>query len=243
MKLPDWFTEYHEILVNCQLPIKQVKKYIIYHDCGKHLCQEIDEDGKSHYPNHANVSADYWAKHSNDLLVENLIRNDMFFHTCKAKDLKETQLTKNELATLLVTALAEIHANSEMFGGIKSQSFKIKYKQIERRGKSFVKDNLLDNYKGYLYCFVRTDISPQQQAVQMSHVCIEAQKKFSPSRHPSIVAIGTKKKKIKNIIQECIDNEINFVIFRDTIFDNEITAVATEPLYDNREVFDRYTLL
>jgi len=224
------------------LPIKQVKQYIIYHDCGKHLCETVDEGGK-HYPDHANVSADYWAEHSDDKLVEKLIRNDMFFHICKANDLKETTLTKRELATLLVTALAEIHANAEMFGGIESQSFKIKYKQIERRGKSFVKDNLIDNYKGYTYCFVRTDITPSQQAVQMSHACIEAQKKFSPSRHPSIVAIGTKKKKIQKIIQECIDNEIDFAIFRDNIFDNEVTAIATEPLYENRKVFDRYTLL
>ena len=245
MRLPDWFVEYHEVLVSLQLPIKQVKQYIVNHDCGKHLCEVIDEDNRVHYPNHADVSADYWREHSDDELVGKLIRNDMFFHTCKAVDLKETPLSKRELATLLVTSLSEIHANAEMFGGIESQSFKIKYKQIERRGKSFVKDQVEEAYKGYVYCFVRTDLPESQKAVQLSHVCMESERKFRPDRHPSLVAIAIKKKKIGAVIQECLDNEIDFTIFRDNIFDNEVTAIATEPLYsvEDREVFKRYSLL
>jgi len=42
---------------------------------------------------------------------------------------------KEEAATLLLTGLAEIHSNAEMFGGIESTSFKIKWKQINKRGK------------------------------------------------------------------------------------------------------------
>jgi len=243
MRIPDWFVEYHEVLVSLQLPIKQVKQYIINHDCGKHLCQVADDDGRVHYPDHANVSADYWLKHSNDDLVGKLIRNDMFFHICKAKDLEDTNLDKRELATLLITALAEIHANAEMFGGIDSQSFKIKYKQIERRGKAFVKDNIVDPYKGYVYCFVRSDLSDPQKVVQASHACVEMQKKFEPSRHPSMVAISLNKKKVQRVIQECLDNEIDFVIFRDNLHNNEITAVVTEPLHEKRGVFKRYSLL
>jgi hypothetical protein len=41
--------------------------------------------------------------------------------------------------SLLITGLAEIHANAEMFGGIESTSFKMKYKQINRRGKQIIK--------------------------------------------------------------------------------------------------------
>lgn len=243
MRIPDWFVEYHEVLVSLQLPIKQVKQYIINHDCGKHLCQVTDDDGRVHYPDHANVSADYWLKHSDDDLVGKLIRNDMFFHTCKAKDLEDTSLDKRELATLLMAALSEIHANAEMFGGIESQSFKIKYKQIERRGKAFVAKNIVDPYKGYVYCFTRSSLSTSQQAVQLSHACIESEKKFKPSRHPSLVAISIKGEvKLKRVVQECIDNEIDFVIFRDDLHEG-ITAVATEPLYEKREVFKRYSLL
>ena len=245
LKVPDWFVDYHEVLVSLQLPIKQVKRYIINHDCGKHLCQVIDDEGKSHYPDHANVSANYWLEHSDDNLVGKLIRNDMFFHTCKATDLEETTLDKRELATLLVSAIAEIHANAEMFGGIESQSFKIKYKQIDRRGKGFTNKYVIDPYKGYVYCFTRNTFTPSQQAVQLSHACIESQRKFAPNRHPSLVALSVKSEfKLKQVIQECIDNEIDFVIFRDDIHGSQITAVATEPLYDEkREVFKRYALL
>lgn len=41
--------------------------------------------------------------------------------------------------SLLVTGLAEIHANAEMFGGLNSIGFKIKYKQINQRGKQILK--------------------------------------------------------------------------------------------------------
>lgn len=243
LKLPDWFIEFHEVFVSLQLPLKQVKRYIINHDCGKHLCR-VEENGREHYPDHANVSADYWAKHSDDKLIEKLIRNDMFFHTCTAEELNNAGLNKQELATLLLASIAEIHANAELFGGINSQSFKIKYKQLDRRGKSFVKSYIDNPYKGYSYCFVRSDISKAQQAVQLSHVCIELQRKFEPARHPSIVAISINPKKINKVIQECIDNEIDFVIFRDNIHENKITGIATEPIFsDQRKVFIRYTLL
>jgi len=46
--------------------------------------------------------------------------------------------SRPEAATLLLTALAEIHSNAEMFGGIESTSFKIKWKQLNRRGKKIL---------------------------------------------------------------------------------------------------------
>ena len=48
------------------------------------------------------------------------------------------ELTSTELS-LLITGLSEIHANANMFGGIESTSFKIKYKQINSRGKQILK--------------------------------------------------------------------------------------------------------
>lgn len=244
LKLPDWFKKHHEVLVSLQLPLKKVKNYIIYHDCGKHLCEIHDEKGV-HYPNHENVSADYWIKNGGDELVSKLIRNDMFFHTCTAIELDETNLSEFELATLLVSALAEIHANAEIFGGIDSQSFKIKYKQIDRRGKNYINKYINNAYDGHIYCFTRNSFIDSQRAIQLCHVCIESQKKFNLKKHPSLVALVVKSEtKLKQIIQECIDNEIDFVIFRDDLHNNEITAVATEPLHDEkREIFKRYSLL
>lgn len=40
--------------------------------------------------------------------------------------------------TNLIAGLSEIHANASMFGGIDSTSFKIKWKQISKRGKKIL---------------------------------------------------------------------------------------------------------
>lgn len=169
----------------------------------------------------------------------------MFFHTCSAKDLEETDLTTEQLSALLLTSLAEIHANAEMFGGVESTSFKSKYKQIDRRGKKFCKETWGEGYKGYTYVFVRNDLSDSQKAVQGGHAAMESQRKFSPDKHPSLVYLKVRdEKKLKGVIQELIDNDISFTLFRDDLYDEEITAVATEPLYDDRrDVLKRYSLL
>jgi hypothetical protein len=39
---------------------------------------------------------------------------------------------------LLLTGLCELHSNAQMFGGIDSTSFKIKFKQLERLGKKVI---------------------------------------------------------------------------------------------------------
>lgn len=62
----------------------------------------------------------------------------MDIHTIKAADLNDFA-TKKECISLLITGLSEIHANAELFGGIESTSFKIKYKQINNRGKQIIK--------------------------------------------------------------------------------------------------------
>jgi hypothetical protein len=41
---------------------------------------------------------------------------------------------------LLLTGLAEVHANAKMFGGLESTSFKIKFSQIEKRGNAIIKE-------------------------------------------------------------------------------------------------------
>jgi hypothetical protein len=41
--------------------------------------------------------------------------------------------------TLLIAALAEVHSNASLFGGIESTSFKIKWKTIDKRGRQICK--------------------------------------------------------------------------------------------------------
>jgi len=40
-----------------------------------------------------------------------------------------------EAAALLLTAIAEVHSNAEMFGGHDSDSFKAKIKRLDKRGR------------------------------------------------------------------------------------------------------------
>ena len=60
----------------------------------------------------------------------------MEIHTIKDKDVKEFIRDPRTAVTLLLVGLAEVHSNAQMFGGIESDSFKIKYKQIAKRGKA-----------------------------------------------------------------------------------------------------------
>jgi hypothetical protein len=81
----------------------------------------------------------------NQSLVQELIKMDMDIHCLKSEGLDEFD-DRYECVSLLVTGLSEIHANASMFGGIESTSFKIKWKQIDKRGKQilnkFVEKNI-----------------------------------------------------------------------------------------------------
>ncbi len=152
LKLPDWFFEFEEQLAWNRLSSSHIYNYTMYHDCGKPYCRTVDEEGRVHYPNHAEVSYNVW-NHVNkidplyrDLREQNfydkvgeLIRRDMEIHTLKAADIDEFCRDTYEAVTLLLVGLAEVHSNAEMFGGFDSTSFKIKWKQIDRRGRAICK--------------------------------------------------------------------------------------------------------
>jgi hypothetical protein len=61
----------------------------------------------------------------------------MDIHLLKAGGVEEFAKKPHAL-TLLLTGLAEVHSNANMFGGIESTSFKIKYKSICQRGKQIL---------------------------------------------------------------------------------------------------------
>jgi hypothetical protein len=137
--LPDWVYTNKELILSNLPDDKIVKYYTILHDCGKSYCLEIDSDGKKHFKDHAEVSADVFSKLFNCKITEHLIRRDMDIHLLKADEVE--QFCKDPFAlTLLLVGLAETHSNAAMFGGTKSESFKIKLKKINQRGKKIIKN-------------------------------------------------------------------------------------------------------
>ena len=139
--LPDWFLSYrHRLLAYAMNPI-DIRLYQLFHDCGKPYCLSIDAEGKRHFEDHAKVSYETWLKHGGDESIGRLILHDMDLHVMKDADIESfcSTMSIDEASILLLTALCEIHANAEMFGGLQSQSFKIKWKQLNKRGKAICK--------------------------------------------------------------------------------------------------------
>lgn len=140
-KLPEWIHD--NDLWNHLLENTIIRDYQIYHDCGKPFCLEYDDEGKQHFPDHANVSYNIWSQISSDQKIAELIRRDMEIHTLKADDCDDFCRDIPLATTLLITGLCELHSNAAMFGGIDSTSFKIKWKHLNKRGKKIV--NIIKN--------------------------------------------------------------------------------------------------
>lgn len=133
-KLPDWLSKYNQQILSVLLPQDIIEEYTIYHDCGKPYCRSVDENGMPHYPNHADISYSTWLEAGGRMSAAKLMKMDMIIHTMKACDIDEF-ISHPEACTLLLVGLAEVHSNAKMFGGIDSTSFKIKWNQINKRGK------------------------------------------------------------------------------------------------------------
>lgn len=112
---------------------KEIQNYHIFHDCGKPYCLEIDNEGRRHFPNHADISFNIAQNFLSDRVCT-LIKNDMKAHLTKPSAFEEFILLP-DYKLLLITALCEIHSNAKMFGGIDSTSFKIKFKNLNKLAK------------------------------------------------------------------------------------------------------------
>lgn len=133
-KLPAWF-EQNAAWIREQLrpEFDRISTYMTWHDCGKPATRTVDEDGRVHYPNHAQVSADIWLQLGGDQFIGELIRRDMDCHLLRTAQAAEFARSPHALI-LLTSALCELHANATMFGGFQSDSFKIKYKRLDKCG-------------------------------------------------------------------------------------------------------------
>lgn len=100
----------------------------------------------------------------------------------------------------------------------------------------------------YVYVFVREDISAPQIAVQSCHACIEATKAFKLDRlsdHPSVIILSAKNEtKLHRVRKYLIEQGVRHVHFYEPDIEDELTALATEPIFgDRREIFRKYQLL
>jgi len=138
-RLPSWIYD-DKIKTAIQAADPEIiKNYHIFHDCGKPFCRTIDEQGRQHFPDHASVSYHKWLMAGGDPTTGHLILHDMDAHS---KDIPIENFIRNPKAIiLLITALAEIHSNASMFGGIESVSFKIKWKRLDKIGKRITQND------------------------------------------------------------------------------------------------------
>lgn len=246
-RLPEWFISNHHFLVNNLHDWKIIKDYTIMHDCGKVYCITFDEFGKRHFPNHAEISAKVYSEYFPEQTeVIELIANDMLLHTSKYDEVMSKGLSAKTLITLLLVSFAEIHANAELFGGIESTSFKIKYKHLDKLGKKLIAKITKFNDK-YAYVFVRTDLEiPAHIVVQSAHAIFERAKQKNV-KHPSIICLSAESERdIKDKMKYLLDNNIQFSIFRESMspYNGQITAIATESLdLERKQLLRKFDLL
>jgi hypothetical protein len=98
-----------------------------------------------------------------------------------------------------------------------------------------------------VYVLVRKDLSLPQQAVQSCHAAIEATRLFiSPTQqHPHLVLCGVRDESaLKREVCRLELDGVRFAPFYEPDRDNELTAIATEPIADSaKRHFRRYNLL
>lgn len=137
-RVPTWVYTHAHFISRHLLPRDAVHEYHVWHDCGKPFCREVDTAG-THFRNHAAISAEIYGQISDRALVRTLISLDMEAHTLRPGTVAAfVALGPLLCCTLLLTAVAEVHANAPMFGGSDSDSFKIKIKRLDKLGARVV---------------------------------------------------------------------------------------------------------
>lgn len=138
-RYPQWILSHSKAILELLPEDHILERYALWHDCGKPFCKTVDENGKAHFPNHAQVSANLFRElYPEQQETALLIEMDMDIHLLSADGIDEFA-KKPQAAALLLSGLAAIHSNAEMFGDTTSESFKIKWKHIDRRGSAICK--------------------------------------------------------------------------------------------------------
>lgn len=95
---------------------------------------------------------------------------------------------------------------------------------------------------------MREDLSEPQKIVQSCHAVIEATKAFdvkSLPDHPSVIILSAKNEhRLHRVRKYLIEQGIRHVHFYEPDRDDELTALATEPIFsDRRHLFQKYQLV
>ncbi len=132
---PPWMQDYASHLEPILLAHQErIETYLLYHDCAKPYCIQWDEQGRAHFPNHAQLSSTLFLQYHSDPLIGTLIAHDMCCHVSKPADAPAlAQMPYIEI--LLCAAACETLSNAKMFGGTQSTSFKIKFKNLSKLGQ------------------------------------------------------------------------------------------------------------
>lgn len=135
---PQWLTQFGEQLLAHQQPGYDMAEYLVNHDCGKAATYCVDEQGRAHFPGHAEKSAQMWRQAGRSEVQARLMELDMALHTMPVSEMAE--FAKNPLApSLLLATYAQLHSNAQsVFGGLESDSFKMKLKALNRRAKALI---------------------------------------------------------------------------------------------------------
>ena len=111
-ELQAWFTRALGGDHGCLLSPQEACAYHIYHDCGKPLALKVGEDGRRHFPQHADISAAQYALlFPTDIQTRGLIAHDMDFHVARGDAISQVWALPHA-PTLYLTAWAEIYANA-----------------------------------------------------------------------------------------------------------------------------------
>lgn len=98
----------------------------------------------------------------------------------------------------------------------------------------------------HIYTFIRQDISPAQQIVQIGHACYEAGKRFDDLGHiSSLVLLAARNEEHLKQISETLDmRNIDHYAFYEPDYGMGHSAICTRPITDKREraIFKRWEL-
>lgn len=137
-RIPAWLDTHREQILAALPDQHTMATYLTLHDSGKPEVLEVDENGRRHFPGHADASTRVYREtfaDEADETVAYLIEHDMDVHLVSAAELPEFIQRPTVFAHLLA-GLAEVTSNAAMFGGIESTSFKQKWKRLDQRGRA-----------------------------------------------------------------------------------------------------------